>query len=233
MKLKERMRLSIRRRAGHVVLRAELAALGSASQVSLALKDLQREGELVRLGAGVYAKASRDAGTGAVRPQADFETLAHEAARKLKLAADPKAGSEADAAQASKDRGHSVVLDTGRRRVSRKLALGGRSVAYVNDRTRPRQRPQGTRSDAHLAIPTTGVAQFVHALARRHHISYSPTSTDRWAEAVTRLAGDEVRSGPVQDLLVALKRAGKLSTDDMAALLVSYLRERKQGVRSV
>lgn len=234
MKLKDRMRLSIRRRAGHVVLRAELAALGSASQVSLALKDLQCEGELVRLGAGVYAKASRDAGTGAVRPQADFETLAREAARKLKLAAHSKAVNEAEAAQAPpKDRSGSVVLDTGRRRVSRKLALGGRSVAYVNDRTRPRQRPHGARGDAHLAIPTTGVAQFVRALARRHHISYSPTSTDRWAETVTRLAGDEVRSGPVQDLLVALKRAGKLSTDDMAALLVSYLRERKQGVRSV
>ena len=33
-----------------------------------------------------------------------------------------------------------------------------------------------------------------------------------------------------QDLLVALKRAGKLSKDDMARLLVNYLRERKQGV---
>ena len=43
--------------------------------------------------------------------------------------------------------------------------------------------------------------------------------------------GDEAaRSGPVQDLLVALKRAGKLSKADMACLLVNYLRERKQGV---
>lgn len=99
-----------------MVLRAEPAALGSASQVSLALKDLQREGEQVRLGSGVYAKPSRDAGTGAVRPQADFETLAREAARKLKLAADSKAVNEAEAVQAPKDRSHSVVLDTGRHR---------------------------------------------------------------------------------------------------------------------
>jgi len=56
---------------------------------------------------------------------------------------------------------------------------------------------------------------------------------DQWAETVTRLAGDEVRSGPVQDMLIALKRAGKLSTGDMAALLVNYLRERKQGGRPV
>lgn len=70
MKLEDRMRLSIRRRAGHVVLRAELAGLGSASQVSHALKALQHQGELLRLGAGVYAKADRDGDTGTVRPQA-------------------------------------------------------------------------------------------------------------------------------------------------------------------
>lgn len=37
-----------------------------------------------------------------------------------------------------------------------------------------------------------------------------------------------MRSGPVQDLLVAIKRAGKLTKDDMATLLVNYLLARKQ-----
>lgn len=58
MKLADRMRQSIQRRSGHVVLRAELVPLGSASQVSQALKTLQHDGELLRLGAGVYAKAA-------------------------------------------------------------------------------------------------------------------------------------------------------------------------------
>ena len=95
--------------------------------------------------------------------------------------------------------------------------------------------PQGIRprASARLTIPVTGVAQFVRDLARKHHVRYAPSPVDQWAETVTRLAGDEARSGPVQDLLVALKRAGKLSTEDMAALLVNYLRERKQGVRPV
>jgi hypothetical protein len=53
-----------------------------------------------------------------------------------------------------------------------------------------------------------------------------PTSVGQWAETVTRLAGDEVRSGPVQDLLAALERAGKLSAGDMATLLVICLREK-------
>ena len=77
------------------------------------------------------------------------------------------------------------------------------------------------------------IAQFIRDLAHVHGVSHTRTPTDRWAETVTRLAGDEVRSGPIQDLLIALKRAGKLSTDDMAALLVNYLRECKQDVRSV
>ena len=77
------------------------------------------------------------------------------------------------------------------------------------------------------------MAEFVRDLASQHQVSYSPTASDQWAETVTRLAGDPVRTGPVQDLLVALKRAGKLSTADMTALLVNYLRERKHSVRSV
>ena len=84
-----------------------------------------------------------------------------------------------------------------------------------------------------LMIPTAGVAQFIRDLAQMHGVSHTRTPTDQWAETVTRLAGDEVHSGPIQDLLIALKRAGKLSTDDMAALLINYLRECKQHVRSV
>lgn len=233
MKLEDRMRLWIRRRAGHVVLRAEVAGLGSASQVSHVLKALQRRGELLRLGAGVYAKADRDAANGEVRPTADFETLARETAAKLKMSSSASFEGVAGAAPLTQDGGGALVLDTGRRRVSRKLCLGSNSVAYVNDRVRARDRARDRRAGTRLAIPTSGVEPFVRDLARRYGVSYAHTAMDQWAETVTRLVGDEVRSGPVQDLLVALKRAGKLSTDEMAALLVNYLRERKKGVRSV
>lgn len=230
MKLQVRMRLSVRRRAGQVVLRSELAELGSASQVSHAIKMLQRDGDLIRLGVGVYAKAHKDEETGAIRPLADFETLAREAAAKLKMDLGPK-NQDADGIMTSlKWPRSSFLLDTGHRRVSRKLSLGDRTVVYVNDRTRKHQAER--LSKVRLAIPTSGVAQFVRDLARQLGVGYTPTSSDQWAETVTRLAGDEVRSGPVQDLLVALKRAGKLSSDEMAELLVNHLRERKQVVRS-
>ncbi|MBS0340428.1 MAG: hypothetical protein JSS56_07860 [Proteobacteria bacterium] len=82
MNIQDRMRMSIRRRAGNVVLRSELAGQGSASQVSYALQVLQRQGDLIRLGSGVYAKGQRDSQTGIVRPLADFETLVAEAVSK-------------------------------------------------------------------------------------------------------------------------------------------------------
>lgn len=217
MKLADRMRQSIRRRTGHVVLRSELAPLGSASQVSEALKMLQRDGELLRLGAGVYAKARRDESTNEVKPVVDVETLGREVALKLK--AHVAAGAEG-----------TLVLDTGDRRVSRKLALGRSAVQYVNNRNRKAFTALGRKTWDTAAFPTTDVDQFIRRLAGLHGVRYVPTAADRWAETVTRLAGDEVRSGPVQDLLVALKRAGKLSKDDMARLLVNFLRERKQGV---
>jgi hypothetical protein len=217
MKLADRMRQSIRRRSGHVVLRAELAHLGSASQVSQALKTLQRDGELLSLGAGVYAKARRDESTHEVTPVVDAETLGREVAHKLK-------------AQVIDGGDGTLVLDTGDRRVSRKLVLGHGAVQYVNDRNRraftaTRKKPSGT-----APFPTTDVGSYVRGLAAFHGVRYVPMAADQWAETVTRLAGDDVRSGPVQDLLVALKRAGKLTKDDMASLLVNYLRERKQGV---
>lgn len=84
----------------------------------------------------------------------------------------------------------------------------------------------------HLVIPTTGVARLVYELARKHGVGYIPTPMDQWAQTVTRLGGDEIYPGPVQDMLVALKRAGKLSADEMAALLVNYLREQRHRALS-
>ncbi|WP_367346038.1 hypothetical protein [Stenotrophomonas bentonitica] len=76
-----------------------------------------------------------------------------------------------------------------------------------------------------LTIPTTDVAEFIRNLADQHDIRPSVTAADQWAATITRLSDDEVTSGPVQDTLVALKRAGLISGYEMAALLVNFLRE--------
>jgi hypothetical protein len=79
----KRMLRSIKQQVGNVILRAEVAGMGRASQVTEALKSLQEMGVLVRIGTGVYAKARRSSVTGAVIPAGSLETLAVEALKKL------------------------------------------------------------------------------------------------------------------------------------------------------
>lgn len=232
MKLEDRMRQSIRRRAGNVVLRADVAGLGSASQVTHALGALQHRGELLRIGSGVYAKATRDAGTDRTRPLVDFESLAREAAQKFGVPWRPQTLKTPGGLGVSGNGATEFVIETGERRISRKLSLDRQTVVFVSGHGQSAT-GSGKTTRQRLAIPSSGIASFVQGLARRFKVSYVPNSMDRWAETVTRLAGDEVHADDTQDLLVALKRSGKLSTDEMALLMVNYLRERKQNVRSV
>lgn len=80
------------------------------------------------------------------------------------------------------------------------------------------------------ALALTPMARYVEALAKRLGISYTPTYGDRWAFAVTRLAGDDVSSDRTDDLLVALRRAGKLSPTDMAKMAIEHHRMLKSHV---
>lgn len=67
-------------------------------------------------------------------------------------------------------------------------------------------------------------AIYVRQLAKREGIVFAPTFADLWARAVTKLAGDEVKSDKTDDLLVALTRAGKLSPRDMTKLVIAHHR---------
>lgn len=67
-------------------------------------------------------------------------------------------------------------------------------------------------------------AIYVRQLAKREGVVFAPTFADIWAQAVSKLAGDEIKSDKIDDLLVALTRAGKLSPRDMTELLVAHHR---------
>jgi len=136
MKLVERMLRSIKQRNGNVVLRAEVSKFGSASQVTEALKTLQEAGVIVRIGTGIYAKTRTSSVTGATIPAGSLETLASEALKKLGV--DVRAGQ----ATVSYNAGRTTqlpgafVANTGDRRITRKIAVGGRSVQYENNYNR-------------------------------------------------------------------------------------------------
>ena len=135
MKLEQRMLLSISQRAGNVVLRSELTGMGSSSQVTKALRVLQAKGVLLRIGSGVYAKTRKSSVTGAIIPAGSLETLAIETLEKLGVQV------EVSSAAAAYNRGDTTQLpgrfgvNTGPRRISRKIAVGGRTVAYENNYT--------------------------------------------------------------------------------------------------
>lgn len=153
---------TLRPRKDGVVLRSDVCGLGSASQVSAALKGLVETGLVAKLGRGVYAKPSA------------LELLGKDA-----LMADAQA------------------------RMAHQRALAAKQ-------TRQKRRD-----------PT---AIYVRQLAKREGVVFAPTFADIWAQAVSKLAGDEIKSDKIDDLLVALTRAGKLSPRDMTKLVVAHHR---------
>lgn len=224
MKLEDRLRQSIKHRPGTVVLRTEVAGLGSPSQLTFALNALQRDGDLVRLDRGIYAKTQRGHTASKSRPQGNLETIIQEVIQKLGMALHEP---DLSKALASADKNALVVeLDTPR--IARKLHVDGKVIQL-----RSYRRKLHSAKTKALTIPTEGVADFVQGLARKHKVVYSSNSIDQWAEAVTRLAGDAAHTDSTQDLLVALKRAGKISKKDVADLTISHLRERQKRVRSI
>lgn len=133
MKLEERLLRSVQQRTGNVILRTEIARLGSASQLTQALKSLQAKGVLVRIGTGVYAKTRRSSVTGATIPAGSLETLATETLKKLGVNVQTSKVAAAYNSGQSTQLPGVFVAHTGGRRISRKIAVGGRSVVYEND----------------------------------------------------------------------------------------------------
>ena len=133
MTTQERMLRAIKQRAGNVVLRQELADLGSASQVTDALKALQARSVIIRIGTGVYAKTRKSSVTGNVIPAGTLETLGVEALRKLRVPVAPGAAAAAYNAGTTTQIPGVFVANTGRRRISRRISIGGRTLQYENN----------------------------------------------------------------------------------------------------
>ncbi|MBB4225560.1 DUF6088 family protein [Variovorax guangxiensis] len=133
MKLEERLLRSVRQRNSDVILRAELANMASASQLSEALKSLQNKGVLMRIGTGIYARTRRSSVTGATIPAGSLETLATQAFKKMGVEITAgKAAEEYNSRRTTQLPG-AFVANTGHRRITRKIEVGGRSVVYEND----------------------------------------------------------------------------------------------------
>lgn len=74
-------------------------------------------------------------------------------------------------------------------------------------------------------IPVTGVRQFILDLAEAHNVTYVETPLDSLANVITRLSDDEVHLDEVENLLIALERAGIIPSGNVMPIHVNYLKE--------
>lgn len=131
-RIKDRIARSIGRSSAEVFLRGDFREIGSYSEIGKALIALRREGKLIRLGYGVYAKTRPSSLSGRPIPRKPLESLARETLEKLGVEAQPGRAAREYLA-GSTQIPMAVSFDTGRRRITRKLRVGARVVTYEND----------------------------------------------------------------------------------------------------
>ena len=83
-----------------------------------------------------------------------------------------------------------------------------------------------TADNPNAPEPLTAAGQVVANLALQHGVTYVKTRGDEFAEAVTRLSGDDVNTDATENLLVALVRRGIIDDHGLVSLLGQHLEEK-------
>ena len=133
LSIRDRMIRSVTMRRGEIVLRSDFERMGSQSQISRVLNDFVRDGRLVRIGHGVFAKSRLSTLTGKPVPREPLEVLAAEALRRLNIEVRQGRVQRDYASGKSAQVPVQTTFNTWQRRISRKIILGKRSIRYEND----------------------------------------------------------------------------------------------------
>ncbi|MCO8251831.1 hypothetical protein [Comamonas thiooxydans] len=222
MLLAQRVKSAVNKGTGAVVFRHDLAPLGGATQLSVALRGLIADGVLVRIGEGIYAKAARDK-DGRVVPVAKPQDLIREVLRKLRVKFEDVCIEDEGARKR-------VIIDASKRKIDRHLELGNCEVVIV---TRTAMSKSYSLPEDPAFFPQHNVGKYIEVIARRHRISKSRTGLDRWAEAVSRAAGDSVQLDSVGRLLAKLKQQHVINGRQMAHLMNNYILEHREAEHDV
>jgi hypothetical protein len=134
--LESRVANRIERKRGDVFVRGDFEDLGGYDQVGRALRTLVREGRLVRVGQGLYARASRSIMNGEPIPARGLATL-REALDRVGIETVPTRLERAYNA------GETTQVPTGRvvgvtRRVRRKVGYAGMNLSFERAGPAPR-----------------------------------------------------------------------------------------------
>ena len=119
----------ISRKRGAVLLREDFVDLGGYDQVGRALRKLSAKGKIMKIGYGLYAKASPSFLTGELVPEKPLPGLAKEALARLGVKTFPST------LEREYNAGRSTQVPTGRMiavegRVSRRIGYDGTYVSY-------------------------------------------------------------------------------------------------------
>jgi predicted transcriptional regulator of viral defense system len=133
MKLEERILRSVKQRRGNIVLRSDFADMGSSTRITEVLRSLQQRGILIRVGTGVYSKTRVSTVTGRRIAAGSLETLASEILDKFGIKVEPSRAAKAYNAGLTTQIPGSLVVNTGDKRISRKIFVGGRNLKYENN----------------------------------------------------------------------------------------------------
>jgi hypothetical protein len=208
--LETRMLNRIERDRSDVFLRSDFKDLGGYDQVGRSLRSLVRKGRLLKVSHGLYTKAVKSPLSDKPEPPKGLATLKEALQRvgveivQTRMERDYNAGRTT---QVPTDR---VVAVHGR--VRRKIGYNGINLSFERHGT--------------IKKPTlSGTARTILAMAQKHGVAYTKTTSDAWAQTVTRLAGDRVKLDKIELLLIELQRTGHLSRPEALRLQANYLRE--------
>ena len=134
--LEDRLLKRIDRKRGDVFLRSDFGDLGGYDQVGRVLRKIVREGRLVRVGQGLYARASPSITSGEPIPARGLTTLT-EALDRVGIKTVPTRLEQAYNA------GETTQVPTGRvvgvtRRVRRRVGYGGINLSFERAGPAPR-----------------------------------------------------------------------------------------------
>lgn len=119
--LESRVKIRIQRSRRNVFLRADFERLGDYDQVGRALRTLVANGQLLKIGYGLYAKArpNRLTGKPMLAAEGGFNAIAEEALKRLKVKWEPSAAIKAYQAGSTQIPANAEVIV--RQRFNRKI----------------------------------------------------------------------------------------------------------------
>lgn len=131
--LKQKISERVARQEGDVFLRKDFEDLGGYDQVGRALRQLVREGKLVKIGYGLYARATTSPLSGKTIPNKALPKLAVQALDRLNIKVIPSSFHR------DYNEGRTTQVPTGRvigvrGRISRKIGYNGRYVTFEYSR---------------------------------------------------------------------------------------------------